>query len=335
MTAPSPATFTDVRLTLPDRREGKVRISYQLDDRHRLMITTDRISAFDRVLGAVPYKGQVLNQLGGFWFRQLEHLSAHHYVKEVDPNAQIVRTAAPLPVEVVVRGYITGVTSTALWGRYAAGDRVLYGHRLPDGLTKNAPLPRPLVTPTTKASDGGHDEPITTAEVVSRGLVSASMWADIHDRAIAIYTAGAEIAARAGLILADTKYEFGIDPETQEVMLIDEVHTPDSSRLWVTSSYEERIQTEAEPESLDKELLRLALADYQHDLDRMPSDLLTAALNATSPRYVRAYEQITGATFCEATYPVEERLTRLIDGGIAALVANSASDPSTDRIIPT
>jgi phosphoribosylaminoimidazole-succinocarboxamide synthase len=325
MSTTSPGAFTDVHLNLPDRRVGKVRISYQLDDRHRLMITTDRISAFDRVLGAVPYKGQVLNQLCGFWFGQLSDITAHHYVKEVDPNAHIVRTATPLMVEVVVRGYITGVTSTALWGRYAAGERVLYGHRLPEGLSKNAPLPTPLVTPTTKAEDGGHDEPISNAEVASRGLVSAAQWSDLHDLALAIFARGSEIAARAGVILADTKYEFGIDPQTNEILLIDEVHTPDSSRLWLADSYEARIGAGAEPESLDKELLRLAVAAYRDDVDSVPAEILNEALTATSPRYIAAYEQITGTEFARATYPVEDRLTRLLN----------SSDPFTDRISPS
>ena len=324
----NPTPFTDVHLDLPDRREGKIRISYGLGDRHRLMITTDRISAFDRVLGAVAYKGQVLNQLGGFWFAQLADLTAHHYVREVDPNAQIVRTAIALPVEVVVRGYITGVTSTALWSRYASGDRVIYGHRLPEGLTKNSPLATPLVTPTTKAGlagDSTHDEPITNAEVVSRGLVSASMWSEIHDLALGIYARGTQIASKAGLILADTKYEFGCDPDTGEVMLIDEVHTPDSSRLWMADSYGERIRSGAEPESLDKELLRLALAEHHNDPDQIPADLLAEALEASSPRYIRAFEQLTGTTFTPASYPVEERLLALRKD------LSATSDPSDHR----
>jgi phosphoribosylaminoimidazole-succinocarboxamide synthase len=254
---------------------------------------------------------------------QLGDLTAHHYVREVDPNAHIVRTATPLMVEVVVRAYITGVTSTALWGRYAAGERLLYGHRLPEGLAKNTPLPTAIVTPTTKAEDGAHDEPITNAEVVSRGLVSAAMWSEIHDRALAIFARGSQIAARAGVILADTKYEFGIDHETNEILLIDEVHTPDSSRLWLARSYEERIRSGAEPESLDKELLRLALAAHQNDVDLIPAEVLNEALAATSPRYIAAFEQITGTVFDRANYPVADRLTRLLH----------SSDPSTDRII--
>jgi phosphoribosylaminoimidazole-succinocarboxamide synthase len=319
--------FTDVHLDLPDRREGKIRISYALDDRHRLLITTDRISAFDRVLGAVAFKGQVLNQLGGFWFSQLADLTAHHYVREVDPNAQIVRTALPLPVEVVVRGYITGVTSTALWTRYAAGDRVIYGHRFAEGLTKNAPLATAVVTPTTKASDGQHDEPITNAEVVSRGLVTAQIWEEVHDRALAIFARGTRIAAEAGLILADTKYEFGLDPDTGEILLIDEVHTPDSSRLWIAESYEHRIGLDIEPESLDKELLRLALADYNGDPDQIPAKLLAEALTASSPRYIRAFEQLTGTTFVPGVYPVEDRLVRL-----SAHLSGSPATP-TDRTL--
>ena len=163
--------FLDIDLALPDRRDGKVRVSFQLENGNRLFVTTDRLSAFDRVIAGVPYKGQVLNQLAAWWFAQTADIVPNHVVSIPDPNVLIARNASPLPVEVVVRGYITGVTSTSLWQQYADGARTIYGHRFPDGLRKNTALPNALVTPTTKAENGGHDEPLTVADVISRGLV--------------------------------------------------------------------------------------------------------------------------------------------------------------------
>ncbi|HAN35158.1 MAG TPA: phosphoribosylaminoimidazolesuccinocarboxamide synthase, partial [Acidimicrobiaceae bacterium] len=220
--------FLDLDLPLPDRRDGKVRVSFALPadagGGRRLFVTTDRLSAFDRVIAGVPYKGQVLNQLAAWWFAQTADIVPNHVLEIPDPNVLVARSAHPLPVEVVVRGYITGVTSTSLWQQYADGARTIYGHPFPDGLRKNTALPYALVTPTTKAEHGGHDEPITVAEVVEHGLVEPKMWGQTVEAALQLFRRGQQVAAEAGLILADTKYEFGID-EHGSLLLIDEMHT--------------------------------------------------------------------------------------------------------------
>jgi len=308
--------FVDVRLALPDERVGKVRVSYALADDRRLFVTTDRLSAFDRVLAGVPYKGQVLNELAAFWFSRTADLVPNHVVSVPDPNVLVARSATPLPVEVIVRGHITGVTSTSLWTRYAAGQRVIDGHALPDGIRKNNALPHPIITPTTKGGDGAHDEPLSCADVVERRLVDPRIWEETMVAALAVFERGRTIAAAAGLILADTKYEFGLDPDGR-LMLIDEVHTPDSSRFWLADSYEERLARGEEPESLDKEVVRRALADAGYRGDGEPPALRPEVWWQTSERYIHAYERLTGTVFRRATYPVGERLGRaLAEGGI-------------------
>lgn len=300
--------FTECDLPLPDRRAGKVRVSYALTGGRRLFVTTDRLSAFDRVLAGVPYKGQVLNQLAAWWFRTTADLVANHLIDTPDPNATVAIAARPLPVEVVVRGHITGVTATSLWRQYADGQRVLYGHRLPDGLHKNEPLPTPLITPTTKAEAGaGHDQPISCAEVTERGLVAPEVWDEVRAAALAVFDRGRAVASAAGLILADTKYEFGLGPDGN-VLLIDEVHTPDSSRYWVAASYAERLANGEEPESLDKEPVRRALADAGYTGEGEPPALDPSVWATTSERYVEAYERLTSTTFEPGSYPVLPRL---------------------------
>ncbi|MFK8024762.1 MAG: phosphoribosylaminoimidazolesuccinocarboxamide synthase [Ilumatobacter sp.] len=305
----------DIDLPLADRRDGKVRVSYALTEGmnrgHRLFVTTDRISAFDRILAGVPYKGQVLNQLSAWWFEQTADIVDNHVVAVPDPNVTIARSAQPLPVEVVVRSHITGVTDTALWTAYASGERTIYGHRLPEGLSKNDPLPEHLVTPTTKGEAGRHDVPISCADVVEQGLVEESLWARVQTAALAVFARGVEIGRQAGLILADTKYEFGV-ADDGTLLLIDEVHTPDSSRWWVAASYPERLAAGDEPESLDKEVVRRALAevDFRGDgpVPELPEDVWTA----TTARYVDAYERLTGETFVYADYPAAPRITAAV-----------------------
>ena len=304
-------TLTDVDLPLPDRREGKVRVSYALPGGRRLFVTTDRLSAFDRVLAAVPHKGAVLNGLSWWWFERTRHLVANHALAVPDPNCLVAVEATPLPVEVVVRGRITGVTSTSLWTRYAAGQRVIDGHRLPDGLRKNDPLPQPLITPTTKAAAGGHDEPVAVHEVVPRGLVAAERWDEVVAAALALFHHGTEVAAAAGLVLADTKYEFGVGPDGG-LLLIDEVHTPDSSRWWEAASLDHRLACGEEPESLDKEVVRRALADAGYRGEGEPPVLPPEVWEATAARYVRAYERITGEAFVVPEPPTPERLARTL-----------------------
>jgi phosphoribosylaminoimidazole-succinocarboxamide synthase len=299
--------FTAIDLPLADRRDGKVRVSWACGDERRLIITTDRLSAFDRVLAGVPYKGQVLNELSAWWFQRTADVIANHVVAVPDPNALLARAARPLPVEVVVRGHITGVTDTSLWGLYSGGAREMYGYRFPDGLTKNTPLPRHIVTPTTKAQQGGHDEPLSCDDVITRELLPAELWERVTDAALAIFARGVAVGGRAGLLLADTKDEFGLTHD-DELILIDEVHTPDSSRWWVADSYEARLADGLEPESLDKEVVRRAFADLGYKGDGPVPALPDEVWSETSARYIDAYERITGSAFEPGSYPVADRL---------------------------
>ena len=313
-------TFTSIDLPLGDRRDGKVRASWALPrdggGERRLFVTTDRLSAFDRILGGVPFKGQVLNQLSAWWFERTRDIVDHHALDVPDPNALVARCARPLPVEVVVRGRITGVTDTSLWGMYSRGERTMYGHRFPDGLEKNTALTAPIVTPTTKAAAGGHDEPITVAEVVERGLVEPALWDNVCAVALALFERGVDIGAAAGLILADTKYEFGLSPEG-DLLLIDEVHTPDSSRWWIADSLDARLAAGDEPESLDKEFVRRAYADLGYTGQGNPPELDPSIWSATSSRYIDMFERITGATFEPGAQPVGPRLIhRLREAGL-------------------
>jgi phosphoribosylaminoimidazole-succinocarboxamide synthase len=303
-----PATLDTVELDLPGHRSGKVRESWQLPDRRRLLVTTDRISAFDRVITTVPHKGQVLNQLSAWWFARTGDIVANHVIEVPDPNALVAVDATPLPVEVVVRGRLTGSTSTSLLPRYEAGDRLLYGYRLPEGLTPHGPLPEPLITPTTKAEGGDHDQPVTCDEVVELGLVEAGLWAQIQKAALELFERGTGIAADAGFVLADTKYEFGLSPDG-ELLLIDEVHTPDSSRYWAIESLEERLAQGRSPESFDKEPFRLALSAAGYRGEGSPPDLGDRVRADTASRYVELYERLTGSTFEPGGEPIEDRLT--------------------------
>jgi phosphoribosylaminoimidazole-succinocarboxamide synthase len=302
-----PLALGETHLPLPGKHSGKVRDWYELQHGQRLLVTTDRLSAFDRILARVPYKGQVLNQLAAWWFDQTRDVIANHTIAVPDPNATIVTVVEPFAVEVIVRGYITGVTSTALWYRYSIGERDIYGYHFPEGLRKNQQLPEPIITPTTKGGPTGHDERLTCAEVVEHGLLDQETWDEVQAAALAIFKCGQEIAAKNGLILVDTKYEFGRTPDGR-VLLIDEVHTPDSSRFWKADSYAGRFADNAEPENFDKEFVRLAYAEqgYRGDgpIPAMPDDLWIAA----SERYIQIYEMLTGLMFEPGAYPIEPRL---------------------------
>jgi phosphoribosylaminoimidazole-succinocarboxamide synthase len=304
-------SFQGSDLPLPGKQSGKVRDSYPLPDDQRLIVTTDRLSAFDRVLGAVPFKGQVLNQLSAWWFEHTRDLIPNHLISVPDPNAMICRTALPLPIEVIVRGYITGVTHTALWYRYALGEREIYGYTFPEGLRKNEALPAPIITPTTKGGPTGHDERLTCAEVASQGYLEASIWEQVQVAALGLFARGQELAAAAGLILVDTKYEFGLDPDGG-LLLIDEVHTPDSSRFWKAGSYAERLSAGQEPELFDKEFVRLAYAERGYRGDGEPPSLPADIWVQTSQLYQAIYEGITGQIFLPGAYPVETRLSQAL-----------------------
>ena len=299
---------TDISLPLPDRKVGKVRVAYALPNNQRLFITTDRLSAFDQIVAAIPYKGQVLNQLAAWWFENTKDIINNHIIAIPDPNATVAVTAAPLPVEVIVRGAMTGSTGTSIWKQYEQGKREIYGYSFADGIAKNTLLPEAIITPTTKGDAGAHDEPLTNAEVVNRGFVDAATWATVQRSALALFARGQEIAKRAGLLLADTKYEFGTLPNG-EVIIIDEMHTPDSSRFWELSSYDERLAAGKEPESLDKEPIRLALDALGYRGDGTPPALDESVVEATTKRYITAYERLTGTAFVRGEYPVQQRLT--------------------------
>jgi phosphoribosylaminoimidazole-succinocarboxamide synthase len=253
----------------------------------------------------------VLNQLSAWWFERTADVVANHVIDLPDPNVLVARSAEPLPVEVVVRGYITGVTSTSLWRQYADGARTIYGYHFPDDLRKNTDLPTAIVTPTTKAEHGGHDEPLSPDDVTRKGLVAAALWREVEAAALELFARGQELARQSGLILADTKYEFGTT-RAGELLLIDEIHTPDSSRYWVAETYEARLSRGEEPESLDKEVVRRALIDAGYDGHGMPPTLEAAVWEATSQRYIDAYERLTGLTFQPGSYPVEDRIREVL-----------------------
>jgi phosphoribosylaminoimidazole-succinocarboxamide synthase len=311
-TQPPLQGFQGVDLPLAGKQSGKVRDWYPLSSGplpsgRRLLVTTDRLSAFDRILAAVPYKGQVLNQLAAWWFEHTRELIANHMLDVPDPNALVALEVQPFPVEVIVRGYITGVTSTALWRRYSLGEREIYGYRFPEGLRKNQLLPGPIITPTTKGGPTGHDERLTCAEVVQNGYLDASTWEAVQAAALALFHYGQQVAGRAGLVLVDTKYEFGRAPDGT-ITLIDEVHTPDSSRFWKADTYLARFESGEEPENFDKEFIRLEYAARGYrgegDAPTMPDALWTAA----SQRYIAIYEMLTHTPFVPGAYPVGPRL---------------------------
>lgn len=302
-----PLALEETDLPLRPCIRGKVRDAYPLARGRRLLITTDRLSAFDRILGAIPYKGQVLNQLSAYWFGETEDIVGNHLLSVPDPNAAVVVTCQVFPVEVVVRGYITGVTKTALWYRYAQGERVIYGHRLPEGLRKNEPLPTPLITPTTKGGPTGHDERLTPQQVVDDGWLDAETWDKVQAAALALFRFGQERARAAGLLLVDTKYEFGRAPDGT-IHLVDEVHTPDSSRFWLADTYEERLARGEEPENMDKEFVRLWYAGQGYRGDGPPPPLSPEVAAALSLRYIQLCQRLTGQPFSPARYPAGPRL---------------------------
>ena len=294
------------------RASGKVRESYELSDGRMVLVTTDRQSAFDRVLASVPFKGQVLNETSAFWMRLSGDVMANALLAVPDPNVCVMRACAPLPIEMVVRAYLTGSTSTSIWTAYSGGAREYCGHALPGGLRKNDPLPSgPIVTPSTKSDE--RDVPVSGAELVRAGAVTAERWREAEEKCLALFRLGSAEAARRGLILVDTKYELGVDPDSGELLLIDECHTPDSSRYWIAGSYGERHARGAEPESVDKEFFRLWFKErcdpYAEDLPAAPAALVAEL----SKRYLLLAQTITGE---RPRLPYELRADG--DGGVAA-----------------
>jgi len=290
--------------------QGKVRDGYVVNDQ-RWLIATDRISAFDRVLGTIPYKGQVLNQLSAWWFARTRDLVANHVVDVPDPNVMVGAEADPLPVEVIVRGYITGVTATSLWTLYEQRVDRPYGLELPAGLKRNQALPEPVITPTTKAPKGQHDERLTCDEVVARGLVAPELWSKVQEVALAIFKRGQERAQAAGLILVDTKYELGL--VGGELTLIDELHTPDSSRYWVADSYQAAFARGEEPENFDKEHARRWFISQGYRGEGDPPAIPDEVKVELTQRYVAAYERLTGETFAPGAQPAAARVQAAFD----------------------
>jgi len=281
---------------LPNHYRGKVRDNYDLPDGRRILIATDRLSAFDRILTSIPLKGQVLTQIARFWFDATKDVAPNHVLEYPDPNVVVCRKLAIMPVEIVVRDYLAGTTSTSIWTMYKKGQREMYGMHFPDGMRENQKLPQTLITPTTKAFDGGHDEPLTAREIADRGLLTANQWMTVTNLALGLFARGREMAQKQGLILVDTKYEFGVDPEGH-IILADEIHTPDSSRYWFAESYPRRFEAGERPESFDKDFVRTwvtARCDpYKDDIPDIPRAVVLEAARV----YISAYERITGRAF--------------------------------------
>ncbi|NQU40711.1 MAG: phosphoribosylaminoimidazolesuccinocarboxamide synthase [Lentisphaerae bacterium] len=292
---------------LGDRIKGKVRDSYKLGAR-RVLVVTDRISAFDCVLGTVPFKGQVLNQLAAFWFEKTQDIVPNHVLSLPDPNVMVVRECEQLPLEFVVRGYITGVTKTSAWYNYERGVRNLCGNPLAEGLRKDQKFETPIITPTTKLEE--HDRNVSRTEAISEGLIDGETFDQAAAICLALYNRGVEIAAKQGLIFVDTKYELGL--VNGELVISDEVNTPDSSRYWFADTYAELFAAGKEQRKLDKEYVRSWLADQGFLGDGEPPALTDEVRIEAAKRYIQAYELITGQEFVIDEYPVAERVDRVL-----------------------
>jgi phosphoribosylaminoimidazole-succinocarboxamide synthase len=289
----------------PNPYFGKVRDCYDLPAQgdqpaRRVLIASDRLSAFDRILAVIPHKGQVLTQMARYWFDQTRDICPNHVLAYPDPNVVLGRHVTILPVEIVVRGYLAGTTSTSILTQYRAGARQMYGHRLPDGLRDNQALPQPIITPTSKAFDGGHDEPLTPDDILAQGLLTPAQWQSVSDYALALFARGQSLAAARGLILVDTKYEFGLDA-TGQILLADEIHTPDSSRYWLADGYPAAFAAGTRPPSFDKDVIRAWVAarcdPYRDPIPEIPPELV----DQTAQVYINAYQAITGQPFAPVT----------------------------------
>jgi phosphoribosylaminoimidazole-succinocarboxamide synthase len=290
---------------LGKKKAGKVRDIYDQGDK-LILIATDRHSSFDRIIAHIPWKGQVLNQVSAWWFEQTKAIVSNQVLAVPDPNVTVARKYKVVPVEAVMRGYLTGVTDTAIWTRYQKGIRQFDDLTLPDGMKKNEELPKPVFDPTTKEEE--HDRALSPEEMIKEGFITQNLFDEVKETATRLFMHGQETAVKRGLILVDTKYEFGTD-EHGDLVLIDEIHTPDSSRYWQLASYAERMKAAQEPEYFDKEFLRLWFKEhsdpYKDDrLPEAPADMVEEMSN----RYIRMYEQITGMKFVKGPAPVVQRL---------------------------
>lgn len=293
---------------LGTKYEGKVRDNYTKDLR-RILIVTDRLSAFDRVITLIPFKGQVLNQMARFWFEQTADICGNHVIEFPDPNVVVAKQCTALPVEMVVRGYLTGVTSTSVWTHYAKGERNFCGNILPDGMKHDQKFEKPILTPSTKAEKGDHDESVSRENILGRGIITAEQFDEMASYSMKLYQRGVEISARQGIILVDTKYEFGIDPDGN-IVLIDEIHTPDSSRFWFADEYQKRFAAGDTQKKIDKEYLREWLAERgftgDGEIPAIPDEIRAE----TARRYMEAYELITGQKFAANVGEVLPRIAQ-------------------------
>lgn len=307
-----PYVFKTITIpSLGKKIQGKVRDIY-FSNNKRILITTDRHTSFDVFLGVIPFKGTVLNLLSQFWLEKTKHIMPNHMLFVPDPNIMVTTNCDPLPVEIVVRDYISGVSKTGLWYNYSQGKREIYGMQFPEGMKKNQKLPRPIITPTTKPELGSkiHDEMLTKEEILKKKLVDKKIYAEMEKVSLALFKFGSELAKKRGLILVDTKYEFGL--YNKKLILIDEIHTPDSSRFWIANSYKKRFAQGLEPEYYDKEFIRLWYAKQGYRGDGRPPKLPKHLIIELSKRYISIYEMLTGKKFKSYHYPIEKRIKKNI-----------------------
>lgn len=291
---------------LGKRYHGKVRDYYVTKDK-RIIVTTDRQSAFDVNLGFIPFKGAVLNLLSAFWFDKTKDIVPNHKINVPHSNVLIAKSCAPISVEMVVRGYISGVTKTSIWYSYQNGERTIYGIKFPEGLRKNQKLPKPIITPTTHGGGkGGHDERLTREEIIKRKIVDKKLYEQMERASYRLFNYGSRLCQKHGLILVDTKYEFGL--YKGKLTLIDEIHTPDSSRFWVAKTYKKRFEKGLEPENFDKEFLRLWYVNKGYSGDGKPPAMSRELIVALAERYIGVYEKITDRKFTAFDYPIEKEI---------------------------
>ncbi|MBI5123109.1 phosphoribosylaminoimidazolesuccinocarboxamide synthase [Candidatus Roizmanbacteria bacterium] len=304
-----PKVLKTVDLPIGKKIQGKVRDIY-FKDKKRILITTDRQSAFDVILGNIPFKGAVLNQLSAFWFKKTKYIVDNHLIEVPDPNVSVTKNCEPIQVEMIVRGYISGVTKTSIWYSYEKGERLIYGLKFPDGLKKNQKLFKPILTPTTHPLVGakGHDERLTREQIIAKKLVSEKLYKQMEKIALALFKYGTKLCLSKGLILVDTKYEFGL--HNDKLTLIDEIHTPDSSRFWIAKTYKSRFEKGLEPENFDKEFLRLWYVKRGDRGDGPPPPMAKELVVAVAQRYIGVYEKLTGGKFKSFEYPIEERIKK-------------------------
>ncbi len=301
--------LSDIPSCLPNHYKGKVRDTFDLGDGRMAFVTSDRLSAFDRAITAVPHKGAILNGIAQFWFDRTKDILPNHIISIPDPNVMIVKKLNMLPVEVVVRRYMTGTTGTSIWTKYKNGERDMYGHRFPEDMVKNQELEKTILTPTTK---GKTDDPISGEDIVKTGLVTKELWEQTEKAALALFARGQEIATKQGLILVDTKYEFGTD-ENGALHIADEIHTPDSSRYWIAATYKDRFESGQEPEGLDKEFVRRWLVERMEDAYTSPiPDITDTDNDMFSRKYAELYKLITGEEFVDSASdtPILERIEK-------------------------